>query len=197
MNTKIYLASASPRRRDLLNQIGLDFEVMVSAADEDISEKDPAKMVEELSLRKAKAVEAKLIESGKEGGAIIIGADTVVAARDPETGKEIILGKPKDAADAKRMLKGLQGNDHFVYTGVALLKDGEVKNFSEKTTVRFCPMTEREIDEYIATGDPLDKAGSYGIQGFCARYIKGIDGDYNNVVGLPVSRLYMEIRAWL
>ncbi|MCR5256506.1 MAG: Maf family protein [Acetatifactor sp.] len=195
--TKIYLASASPRRKDLLDQIGLKFEVMISAADENIRETDPAKMVEELSLRKAGAVEKKLRELKKAQDAIIIGADTVVAAKKPTTGDEIILGKPADKADAKEMLKKLRDREHFVYTGVTLIKNGEIKTFSEKTVVRFGPMTEEEIDEYIATGDPLDKAGSYGIQGFCARYIKGIKGDYNNVVGLPVSRLYAEIKEWL
>ena len=188
MNKKIILASASPRRRELLTQIGLDFEVVVSETEEKITSTEPAKVVEELSAQKAQNIRT----SGDNTEAIIIGADTVVAC----DGK--ILGKPKTVADAMAMLHLLQGREHEVYTGVTLLysENGEQRKltFHEKTTVHFCPMSEEEIREYVATGDPMDKAGAYGIQGFCARYIKGIEGDYNNVVGLPVGRVYQELR---
>lgn len=185
---RIILASGSPRRRELLTQIGIEYEVIVSNADEDVNETDPAKMVEELSYRKALAV-------AKEHGlkdVIIIGADTVVANNG------VILGKPDGEEGAIKMLRELSGKGHEVYTGVTLLKvAGGItrKTFHECTKVNFYEMSEDEIHKYVATKDPLDKAGSYGIQGFCARYIKGIEGDYNNVVGLPIGRLYQEIKG--
>lgn len=225
MNKKIILASASPRRRELLTQIGLDFKVVVSETEEKITSTEPAKVVEELSAQKAQAVWGWMhlqtddeatrtsdknavtgdirtsednaeIVSGEERAAaqdnIVIGADTVVSC----DGK--ILGKPKTAENAVAMLQLLQGRAHDVYTGVTILysENGEQckLTFHEKTTVHFCPMSEEEIREYVATGDPMDKAGAYGIQGFCARYIQGIEGDYNNVVGLPVGRVYQELR---
>ena len=187
MNKKIILASASPRRRELLTQIGLTFEVVVSETEEKITSTEPAKVVEELSMQKAEAVWEKLAQNHN----IIVGADTVVAC----DGK--ILGKPSDVENAVEMLRLLQGRGHEVYTGVTVLyeENGEkrVLTFHEKTTVHFYPMTEAQIREYVATGDPMDKAGSYGIQGFCARYIRGIEGDYNNVVGLPAGRVYQEL----
>lgn len=126
---------------------------------------------------------------------LVIGADTVVAVGGR------ILGKPSGAEEAVRMLSLLSGNTHEVHTGVTLLyksADGvRRKTFHETTRVTFYPMSQREISGYAATGDCLDKAGAYGIQGFCARYIRGIEGDYNNVVGLPVGRLYQEAREWL
>ena len=204
MNKKIILASASPRRRELLSQIGLDFEVVVSETEEKITSTEPAKVVEELSAQKAEAVWEKLCsmtasqgsvtnaerleegsgvsrpDEGSEGfdpeqksgettitGIIVLGADTVVAS----DGK--ILGKPADTEAAVAMLTMLQGRGHEVYTGV----------------------TDAQIREYVATGDPMDKAGAYGIQGLCARYISGIAGDYNNVVGLPVGRVYQELHG--
>ena len=123
---------------------------------------------------------------------LVMGADTVVAC----DGK--ILGKPADTETAAAMLTMLQGRGHEVYTGVTILYEengeGKTLTFHEKTTVHFYPMTDAQIREYVATGDPMDKAGAYGIQGFCARYIRGIECDYNNVVGLPVARLYQELR---
>lgn len=192
---KIILASASPRRRELLTQIGLEFEVMVSDAEEQLDAAEPYAVVQELSARKAKAVAAEYMEkrgSNTDGADIlVIGADTVVSC-DGE-----ILGKPRDAGDAVRMLRLLSGRCHEVYTGVTFVYDRGLAchTFYECTKVRFAPMTEREITEYVATGDPMDKAGAYGIQGFCARYIIGIEGDYNNVVGLPVGRVYQELKA--
>lgn len=202
---KIILASASPRRRELMQQIGLEFEVKVSDVDEKVSSKVPEKVVQELSRQKAEAVADTEIAavSGTDGeadartresGTLIIGADTIVAC-DGE-----ILGKPKTEEDAARMLRMLSGRAHEVYTGVTFVyadpDDGsrKVHTFFECTKVHFAPMTEEEIAEYVATKDPLDKAGAYGIQGFCARYITGIEGDYNNVVGLPVGRVYQELK---
>lgn len=193
---KIYLGSGSPRRKELLTQIGIEYEVKVSEADEKSDITDPAALVEELSKRKAVVVAldvaAEAISDEEEF--MVIGADTVVALGGT------ILGKPKDAEDAKRMLRMLSGKSHSVFTGVTFVKctDGEtaVHSFHEETKVIFEEMSEAEIDEYVATGDPLDKAGAYGIQGFCARYIKGIEGDYNNVVGLPVGRLYRELKKF-
>ncbi len=201
MNKKIILASASPRRRELLTQIGLDFDVVVSETEEKITSTEPAKVVEELSAQKAEAVwgwmhlqtDADSLEKiAATQDYIVIGADTVVAC----DGK--ILGKPGTVENAVAMLRMLQGREHEVYTGVTILssKNGEQRKltFHEKTAVHFSPMSEEEIREYVATGDPMDKAGAYGIQGFCARYISGIEGDYNNVVGLPVGRVYQELR---
>lgn len=186
---KIILASASPRRRELLTQIGLEFQVVVSNVEEKVTATVPAAVVEELSAQKAEGV----LEMIGEQDCLIIGSDTIVAVDGQ------ILGKPKDAEDAKRMLRMLQGRAHEVYTGVTVLRVGteERRTFHEETKVIFFPMTEEDIETYVATNDPLDKAGAYGIQGFCARYIQGIEGDYNNVVGLPVGRLYQEIKDWI
>lgn len=194
---KIILASGSPRRKELLAQIGIDFEVMVSDAPENSKASGPAALVQELSGIKAKAVCDRLMEEKMAEDFIIIGADTVVAYRGR------ILGKPKTKAEAKEYLTMIQDDVHEVYTGVTLLRHScretsvEVKNFCEETKVRFAAMSSGEIDEYVSTGDCMDKAGAYGIQGFCARYIRGIEGDYNNVVGLPVAHLYAEIKEWL
>lgn len=192
---KMILASASPRRRELLKQIGWDFEVCVSQVEETITKTIPSEVVEELSAQKARAVfdSVPVARDESAGAVLVIGADTVVAC-DGE-----ILGKPTDREDAVRMLGMLQGRSHYVYTGVTLccrLKDGKelLKSFHEETEVTFYPMTEEEIQGYVDTKDPMDKAGAYGIQGICARYISGIKGDYNNVVGLPVGRLYQEVR---
>lgn len=186
----IVLASASPRRSELLKQIGLEFRVCVSNAEEVIHHKEPSEVVKELSAQKAAAV-YELLQGRQEACDLIIGADTVVAC----DGR--ILGKPETKEDAVGMLRLLQGRSHEVYTGVCLIhgRTGARKSFFEETKVVFCPMTEEEITEYVNTKDCMDKAGSYGIQGFCARYIKGIEGDYNNVVGLPVCRLYQEIKS--
>ena len=191
---RILLASASPRRRELLEQIGLSFEVVVSHVEEVITETEPGKVVEQLSAQKAEAVAGSLGKPEEE--TLVIGADTVVAAENT------ILGKPADAAKAVEMLRLLAGRTHAVYTGVTLIlrgASGETarKTFHERTDVSFYPMEEAEIRQYVATGDCMDKAGAYGIQGFCARYISGINGDYNNVVGLPVGRLYQEMKEWL
>lgn len=191
---KITLASASPRRRELLAQIGLEFEVKVSNKEEVYTSTQPQKIVEELALMKAENVASDLeAEDGKLKETIVIGADTIVV-RDGE-----ILGKPKDEENAYEILESLQGRAHEVYTGVAILsynKEGEkeVINHAVETKVHVHEMSEGEIRAYIATGDPMDKAGAYGIQGSFAAYIDGIEGDYYNVVGLPVSYVYQKIK---
>lgn len=206
--TRIILASASPRRRELLSQIGLDFEVRVSDVEEKVSSALPEQVVEELSARKAEAVLAGIPDSRED--VLVIGADTVVALEGR------ILGKPRSPEEASRMLHSLSGTNHAVYTGVTLLyrpgsescaageaRDGTGgngqarKTFHERTDVAFYPLTEEETAFYVSLGDCMDKAGAYGIQGIFARYVKGIEGDYNNVVGLPVGRLYQEAKEWI
>ncbi len=183
---KIILASASPRRKELLQQIGWDFQIQVSDIEEIITKKIPHEIVEELSYQKAMHVREQIINEDEDF--CIIGADTIVASG------ERILGKPESKEKAIEMLGILQNNSHYVYTGVTLCYGkNEVHTFYEATKVSFYPMNEKEIEEYVATGEPMDKAGAYGIQGFGAKYIRQIVGDYNNVVGLPVGRLYQEI----
>lgn len=182
MKKKIILASGSPRRRELLTQIGIAYEVVPSDAEETVTETDPARVVESLSFRKAMDVAEKQAED-----CVVIGADTVVAL------DQQILGKPADETQALHMLHALQGRSHCVYTGVTLLVKQqdrmEPHTFHERTTVHVATMNDREINHYIATGEPLDKAGAYGIQGAFAAYIRGIEGDYYNVVGLPLCHL--------
>ena len=191
---RIILASASPRRKELLKQIGFDFEVVTSHVEEKATSLKPDRVVEELSHQKAEAVRELFSPCNEE--LLIIGADTVVALDG------CILGKPADSDEAIEMLERLQGRQHEVYTGVTVFYHGAeaadwtVKCFHERTAVKFYPMTKREIMEYVKTGDPLDKAGAYGIQGFCARYIKAVEGNYDNVVGLPVGVLYQEIKEF-
>lgn len=206
MKKRIILGSASPRRRELLAQIGVDFEVRVSDKDEIYKSSIPEEIVKELSLMKAENVASDLLENAVDDHAgstageekaikdtVIIGADTIVVLDDE------ILGKPSDEEDAVCMLTRLQGREHWVYTGVAVLDfgpDGEksVINYPVGTKVYVNTMTEDEIRAYVATKDPLDKAGAYGIQGRFAAYIDRIDGDYYNVVGLPVSRVYRTLK---
>lgn len=189
---KIYLASASPRRKELLKQIGLSFKTMPSTVEERITKTEPSEVVEELSCQKAVDVCGRLTEEGKEDF-VVIGADTVVSCWGE------ILGKPKDKEDACRMLKMLQGSSHQVYTGVTLAWKNQgmppmYHTFSECTDVTMYSMTEDEIRKYADSGEPMDKAGAYAIQGLCAAYIQGICGDYNNVVGLPAGRVYQELK---
>ena len=189
---KIYLASASPRRKELLRQVGLSFKVVPSTVEEKITKEKPDEVVEELSYQKAVDVCGRLAAEGKEDF-VVIGADTVVSA----WGK--ILGKPSDKEEAARMLKDLQGGSHQVYTGVTLAwkyKDMApmYATFSECTDVTMYAMTDEEIQRYVDSGEPMDKAGAYAIQGHFAAHIQGICGDYNNVVGLPVGRLCQELK---
>ena len=182
---EIILASQSPRRKELLENIGLDFEVVVSEADESAVSKEDVPVgvyVQELALIKAVAVAKKVLKNKK---AIIISADTIVT-KDGE-----ILGKPSDEEDAMRMLLSLSGREHEVYTGycVMRIKDGYTVCNHVKTSVKFKELTDEKIKSYIETGEPMDKAGAYGIQGLGGILIEKIDGDYANVVGLPVSAL--------
>lgn len=203
---KIVLASGSPRRRELLTGLGLKYTVLVSGVEEQVTEREPAKVVEELSSQKAWDVLQRLLmeaSGGKEmhkdrlwdgsEDLLVIGADTVVAADGQ------ILGKPTGAGNAAETLGQLSGRQHQVYTGVTLYYHSQGKTyqhtFHECTQVWFYPMTEEEISWYISTGEPMDKAGAYGIQGLGSRFVKAIEGDYSNVVGLPVARLYQELKV--
>lgn len=189
-NIKIILASQSPRRRELLEQIGISFEVRPSEKEEIITEAEPHEIVRMLALQKAEDIAEKSQEDG-----VIIGADTIVLA------KGSILGKPKSPEDARRMLNLLRDNVHEVYTGAALIwKEGnkyKKVSFAEKTKVYVYPISDAEISEYIESKEPMDKAGAYGIQGRFGAFIQGIEGDYTNVVGLPVGRIYQELKALL
>lgn len=193
---KIILASGSPRRKELLEQVGIAFEVITSDCDESTKETIPSKLVEVLANKKSRAVfeycvKNNKFESNNCESIVFIGADTIVAL-DNE-----ILGKPKNEKDALNMLMKLSGRTHQVYTGVSfqILKDNKVfeKYFHEKTDVKMYEFTKEDALEYIATGEPLDKAGSYGIQGRGAVLVKKIKGDYNTVVGLPIAKVYREL----
>lgn len=184
---RIILASASPRRRELLEKAGVIFEVMPGNGEERITCKKPEDIVKELSLGKALSVAGDMEEE-----TVILGADTIVVYEDR------ILGKPRDEEDAVKTLMRLQGNTHQVYTGVTVLvrRNGQWEpfTFAECTEVTFYPVSEEEIRSYVKSKEPMDKAGSYGIQGLFGIYVKGICGDYSNVVGLPVARLLYETK---
>ncbi|MDD5900095.1 MAG: Maf family protein [Lachnospiraceae bacterium] len=187
MKYRIILASGSPRRREILTQIGAEYEVVVSDCDETTSCTEPSELVKELSNKKAAAVAESV-----QGPAVIIGADTVVAY------DKVILGKPKDRADAKRMLTLLSGQIHQVYTGVSLMikeENGEERIiiFDECSEVEVETLTDRQTEEYLNTEEGTDKAGSYAVQGIFAAHIKGIKGDYYNIVGLPVAGIYRRL----
>lgn len=173
---KLILASQSPRRAELLRQMGLSFEVRPSNTEE-VTEPGltPHEEVVSLSLRKARAVYGSLTEE-----AVVLSADTVVVLDDN------ILGKPRDEEDAKRMLTALSGRSHLVLTGVTVMGPGGTQTHCEETTVTFRSLSEGEIDAYIASFEPMDKAGAYGIQGFGGLFVSHLAGDYFNVVGLPV-----------
>lgn len=187
MKKKIVLASASPRRMELLKQIGLPFETFPAQGEEKSLKESPEEYVQELSMQKAMEIAAQT-----DSDTLVIGADTAVAYWNA------IMGKPEDKEAATAMLHTLQGNTHQVYTGVSLIwkEQGMQMNasFFECTDVTVYPMTPEEIEAYVETGEPMDKAGAYGIQGRFAAHIQGICGDYSNVVGLPVGRLYQELK---
>jgi septum formation protein len=184
----LILASGSPRRKELLGSLGLTFDILVSEADESFAPgQPPVEIVQELAYRKASAV-ANTLNAG-----LVLGADTIVVCDD------VILGKPEDEADAKRILKILSGRSHTVYTGIALVEAGgdrRVVRDVRGTEVVMKPLTDAQIDAYIATSEPMDKAGAYGIQGKAAQFITGIHGDYFNVVGLPVSLVADRLAAF-
>ena len=177
---KIILASASPRRKELLERAGVDFEVLPASGDENRISDNPGEAVKQLASDKAASVIRTMKDSAD--GTIVIGSDTVVVFEN------VILGKPYDTEDAVNTLKKLQASTHQVYTGVSVWEKKEKvwteHTFYESTDVTFYPVSDEEIREYVATGEPMDKAGSYGIQGLFGIYVKGISGDYNNVVGL-------------
>jgi septum formation protein len=177
----LILASRSPRRQEILQRAGIPFLVRPAEVDETPRRGEEAcGYVERLAREKAEAVEAG-------PGDVVLGADTVVVV-DNE-----ILGKPADAPDAARMLRLLSGREHIVMTGICLLSDGNAIEDVEKTTVRFLPLSDRDIEEYIATGEPLDKAGAYAIQGFASKFIDRVEGCCFNVVGLPIARVYRHL----
>ena len=188
--SKIILASASTRRKELLAKAGISFTVIPAAGEEKRTSENPGEAVQQLARDKAEWVAQSLAEC--EEGTLVIGSDTIVVFENR------ILGKPKDRRDAAETLEKLQGNTHQVYTGVTVLERKAGKwvehTFFESTDVTFYPVSREEIQNYIATGEPMDKAGSYGIQGLFGIYVKGICGDYNNVVGLPVARLFHEMK---
>lgn len=195
MKKRIILASNSPRRKELFTQVGIEFQAIPSKKEEYITKSIPSEVVQELSYQKAEEVACSIQEE-----AIVIGADTIVAV------DEKILGKPKNEQEAKEMIQMLQGRKHQVCTGVSVIIKSMAKGntatkflkkeiqFVETTEVVVEKMTENEIDTYIATKEPMDKAGAYGIQGFFALYVKEIHGDYNNVVGFPIARFYKELK---
>ncbi|MBD5146967.1 MAG: septum formation protein Maf [Ruminococcus sp.] len=181
----VILASASPRRKELMGYIVPRFEIIPADVDETLPKEIPAeKSAEFLAVKKAEHISAQYPES------IVIGSDTVVVV-DGE-----ILGKPADEADAYRMLTKLSGKVHTVITGVCISQGEKKKSFSEATRVEFYPLSEEEIRGYIATGDPMDKAGAYGIQGEGCVLIKGIEGDFFTVMGLPAARLKRELAGF-
>lgn len=188
MSNKLILASTSPRRRELLALLNLPFEVVASQADENITG-DVAEVVEALAIRKAKAVQA--MGSNTQNQQVILAADTLVSIQG------IILEKPQNKDHAFEMLKQLQGRDHEVLTGVAILQGEVCHSFVSTTKVFFRPMTDQEIWDYIATGEPFDKAGGYGIQGLGALFVERIEGDFYSVMGLPVSQVYQKLRLFI
>lgn len=190
-NWRIILASASPRRKALFEPLGLPFEIIPACGPEVQRGETPETVAINLAEAKTQEVAQLVWAEGRAPDTLVIGADTMVVCETD------ILGKPVDAADAKRMLARLSGHSHRVITGVSLIaRAGDTlykHGFYESTTVTFHSMTAAEIADYVATGEPMDKAGAYGIQGLGGHFIQGINGDYNNVVGLPMARLHREL----
>ena len=185
---KIILASASPRRKELLSQIGLDFEIMVSDKETEIDSKDPREACEKQACQKAVDIVEQATLKYKENDFIVIAADTIVAFE----GK--ILGKPKSREDAKQMIEAISGRKHRVYTAVCVYNSikKSYESFVDDTPVEVAKLSEGEIEDYLDKKEPYDKASAYAIQGYFSRYIVGIEGDYYNVMGLPIGRLYRE-----
>ena len=217
---KLVLASGSQRRRELLTMCGYDYEIIVSNADETIDENDPESFVRALSFRKAKDVFDRLFAAGRRGFAVI-GSDTVVAFQKDGGTKPVIIGKPKDAKDAVRILSMLSGKTHRVFTGVSVIADipdenaaaqcsirekaeiqtecsirekAEIQTECSITEVTFETLSPDEIADYVNSGDPLDKAGSYGIQGPFGMFVREIRGNYFTVIGMPIPVLYKMLK---
>lgn len=185
---RLILASGSPRRRELLKRAGYDFEVIVSHAEEEAcSDTAPERLAVHNACIKARSVSHELSEDGSARTPLVIGADTIVVHRGT------VFGKPADEETAHETLAALSGDTHQVITGVCLSTPDNELVFAETTDVVFRRLSDTEIDAYIATGEPMDKAGAYGIQGGAAAFVDHIDGDYDNVVGLPVARLVSEL----
>lgn len=220
MTMKLVLASGSQRRRELLTMCGYDYEIIVSNADETIDENDPESFVRALSFRKAKEVFDRLFAAGRREFAVI-GSDTVVAFQKEGEAKPVIIGKPKDAEDAVRILSMLSGKTHRVFTGVSVIADIPDENAAAQCSIREkaeiqtecsiqkkveiqteCSITEvtfetlspDEIADYVNSGDPLDKAGSYGIQGPFGMFVREIQGNYFTVIGMPIPVLYKMLK---
>jgi len=205
---KLVLASGSQRRRELLTMCGYDYEIIVSNADETIDENDPESFVRALSFRKAKDVFDRLFAAGRRDFAVI-GSDTVVALQKEGEIKPVIIGKPKDAEDAVRILSMLSGKTHRVFTGVSVIADipdenaaaqcsiqekAEIQTECSITEVTFETLSPDEITDYVNSGDPLDKAGSYGIQGPFGMFVREIRGNYFTVIGMPIPVLYKMLK---
>ena len=220
MTMKLVLASGSQRRRELLTMCGYDYEIIVSNADETIDENDPESFVRALSFRKAKEVFDRLFAAGRRDFAVI-GSDTVVAFQKEGGTKPVIIGKPKDAKDAVRILSMLSGKTHRVFTGVSVIADipdenaaaqcsirkkaeiqtecsirekAEIQTECSITEVTFETLSPDEITDYVNSGDPLDKAGSYGIQGPFGMFVREIRGNYFTVIGMPIPVLYKMLK---
>lgn len=194
----VILASASPRRAELMRQIGTEPVILPADVDENIDEKDPAQLVRMLAERKCVHTLDKILseEKYRNQDVLILAADTIVCIQDQ------ILGKPADEDEAYSMLRNLSGKAHEVLTGVciaAVKNDRQIdrQSFVETTKVHVCELSDQEIREYIATGEPMDKAGAYGIQGEFGKFVSGIEGNYANVVGLPVSAVYQTMKGML
>ena len=186
-HVRVILASASPRRAEVLRDAGIQFEVLATDTEERQRSGESAEaMVRRLGEAKARAAVVRLSANHGEGTTIVIGADTVVEIAGA------VLGKPSSAENAREMLERLNGRIHHVHTGIALIRvpDGTSRIAVESTAVKFAKLSADEIEEYVATGEPLDKAGAYGIQGLGGRFVERIDGCYFNVVGLPLARVY-------
>ena len=189
---ELILASGSARRRELMENCGYDFSVIRSEADERrITEDDPRTLVERLSLLKAESV-FKHLSPERRRNAAVVGSDTVVVLDG------IIIGKPRSEEEAKEMLRAESGKVNVVYTGIAVVteKNGEAAALvdSDAASVRFTELTEDEIEAYVKTGEPMDKAGAYGIQGSFSMFVEGVEGSYFTVVGLPVHKLYRMLK---
>ena len=183
--TRIILASKSPRRKELMELLKIPFEIIVSDIDEQIDyNNDLVKEIEKLSYQKAEAVFKNHQDS------VVIGADTIVKINND------VLGKPKSIEHAKEMLRELSDNTHEVVTGVTIMSKDITDTFSSVASVTFYPLSEEEIEEYVLTNEPMDKAGSYAIQGDGAKFIRSINGDYYTIVGLPIAQLYHRLKKY-
>lgn len=186
---RLVLASSSQRRRELMSMCGYDYEIVVSNADENIVEHDPQKLVSALAEKKAREVYDRLIAEGADPSELaVVGSDTVVAFNGE------IIGKPRDEKDAAGILKKLTGNTHTVHTGIAVISRGSVQQDVSTTEVRFCTLADDEINAYVASGEPTDKAGAYGIQGPFGMFVESICGNYFTIIGLPLPILYRMLK---